>query len=90
MDSFVCDKCGKKFTAKTNLTRHEKTHVHIMLKVEQEGERLNKTLNELEDRLLHIKHKPTRYFQVIRDLENKHFNDNNHFKTNSRKRKLSV
>ena len=26
MDSFVCDKCGKKFTAKTNLTRHEKTH----------------------------------------------------------------
>ena len=34
--------------------------VHIMLKVEQEGERLNKQLNELEDNLHHIKHKPTR------------------------------
>ena len=61
MDSFVCDKCGKKFTAKTNLTRHEKTHT-----------------------------KENQLIQLIRDLENKHFNDQNHFKTNKRKRKLSI
>ena len=62
-----------------------------MLKVEQEGERLNKQLNELEERLLHIKHKPTRYFQLIRDLENKNFSDKNNFQTTNKiKRKLST
>ena len=63
---------------------------HIMLKVEQEGERLNKELNELEDRLLHIKHKPTRYFQLIQDLQNKIYRDKSTFETNKRKRKLSI
>ena len=46
-----------------------------MLKVEQEGERLNKELNEIEGKLVHIKDKPLRYFQVIRDLENKLFSN---------------
>ena len=64
--------------------------VHIMLKVEQEGERLNKQLNELEDNLLHIKHKPTRYFQLIRDMENKIFSNKKFFKDNARKRKMSL
>ena len=53
-----------------------KTHVgekmvHVMLKVEQEGERLNKVLNEIENKLVHITNKPTRYFQMIRDLRTK-------------------
>ena len=53
-----------------------KTHVgekmvQVMLKVEQEGERLNKVLNEIENKLVHITNKPTRYFQMIRDLRTK-------------------
>ena len=58
-----------------------------MLKVEQEGERLNKELNELETKLIHIKDKPTRYFQLIRDLEN-FFCDRSFFETKKRKRKI--
>ena len=61
-----------------------------MLKVEQEGERLNKQLNELEVGLVHIKDKPTKYFQLIRDYENKIFTDKSLFQTNKRKRKLSM
>ena len=64
--------------------------VHIMLKVEQEGERLNKQLNELEVGLVHIKDKPKKYFQLIRDYENKIFTDKSLFQTNKRKRKLNL
>ena len=56
----------------------------------QAGEPLNKQLNEQEDRLKHIKHKPTRYFQMIRDYENTLYTDKSHFETKKRKRKLSV
>ena len=133
MGAFVCELCGKEFTARSNLSRHQRSHknetfscdkcnfsshtkrslnehtdrVHssvlypcdqcaksftckqnLKIHAEQEGERLNKELNELEDRLLHIKHKPTRYFQLIRDLENKIYSDKSTFQTNKRKRKL--
>ena len=59
-----------------------------MLKVEQEGERLNKVLNEIENKLVHITNKPTRYFQMIRDLENKILSDHTYFEKQSRKWKL--
>ena len=63
--------------------------VHIMLKVEQEGERLNKVLNEIETKLIHIKDKPTRYFQLIRDLENKIFSDRSLFETRKRRQQIN-
>ena len=63
----------------------EQRLVHIMLKVEQEGERLMKELNELENKLTHIKHKPTRYFNLIRDWDNKVFCDRTYFETKKRK-----
>ena len=56
-----------------------------MLKVEQEGERLMKDLNELENKQTHIKHKPTRYFNLIRDWDNKVFCDRTYFETKKRK-----
>ena len=66
----------------------EQKMVHIMLKVEQEGERLNKVLNEIETKLVHITNKPARYFQMIRDLENKILSDQTYFEKHPRRRKL--
>ena len=59
-----------------------------MLKVEQEGDRLNKILKEIETKLIHIKDKPTRYFQMIRDLENKTFCDQTYFQTKEEKKTI--
>ena len=57
--------------------------------MEQEGERLNKELNEIEAKLVHIKNKPFRYFQVIRDLENKIFSNRKYFETRKRNKKTN-
>ena len=43
-------------------------------------------VNELESKVIHIKDKPTRYFQMIRDLENREYSDNTYFQTKKRKR----
>ena len=64
--------------------------MHVMLKVKQEGERLNKVLNDLESKLVHIKDKPTRYFQMIRDLENREFSDKTCFQSKKRKRQIAL
>ena len=87
-NSMKCDYCESTFSSKSKLKHHtlkcmcvlpkqirEQKMVHIMMKVEQEGERLNKVLNEIENKLVQIKNKPTRYFQMIRDLENKILSD---------------
>ena len=42
-----------------------------MLKVEQEGERVNKVLNEIETTLIHMKKKPLRYFLLLKTYENR-------------------
>ena len=53
MAAFVCDKCGKEFTAKTNLTRHSKTHTTETFACGQcDGSYKNKRgLQEHEDRV---------------------------------------
>ena len=96
-----CDYCESTFSSKSKLKHHtlkcmcvlpkqirEQKMVHIMMKVEQEGERLNKVLNEIENKLVQIKNKPTRYFQMIRDLENKILSDHTYFEKQPRRRKL--
>ena len=42
-----------------------------MLKVEQEGERINKVLNEIETTLIHMKKKSLRYFILLKTYENR-------------------
>ena len=42
-----------------------------MLKVEQEGERINKVLNEIETNLVHMKKKSLRYFILLKTYENR-------------------
>ena len=96
-NSMKCDYCESTFSSKSKLKHHtlkcmcvlpkqirEQKMVHIMMKVEQEGERLNKVLNEIENKLVQIKNKPTRYFQMIRDLENKILSDHTYFEKKSR------
>ena len=58
------------------------------MKVEQEGERLNKVLNDIENKLVQIKNKPTRYFQMIRDLKNKILSDDTYFEKKIKKEEI--
>ena len=51
-----------------------------MLKVEQEGERINKVLNEIETTLIHMKKKSLRYFILLKTYENRLMTSKKNFK----------
>ena len=59
----------------------EKKSVYKFLQLEQEGERLNKILNELETKYKNIKNKAYRYFKMKEDLENMNYISMEKFKS---------
>ena len=74
MGAFVCEWCGKEFTVRTNLTRHQKSHKMKHSPV------IHVTLLPIQNEV----------WMSMNDLENKIYSDKSTFQTNKRKRKLAI
>ena len=103
---FCCETCGKSYKQKKHMLRHQQSHTkqdhkcntcNSTFKTERnltehmDTSHSNKSYY-LESKLVHIKlkDKPTRYFQMIRDLENLEFSDKTCFQSKKRKRQIAL
>ena len=74
MGAFVCELCGKEFTVRTNLTRHQKSHKNESFTCD------SCNYISLQNEV----------WMSMNDLENKIYSDKSTFQTNKRKRKLAI
>ena len=51
----------------------EQGSVYRMMKIEQQGEKLHKKLNDLDRQFGNIKNKSKRFFYMLRELENGYY-----------------
>ena len=66
------------------IIRNEKGRMYRYLKIEQAGEKIHKRLNELEKMYQSVSSKPTRYYYMLRDIENENLCDFSMFQPKKR------
>ena len=79
LNGYLCNDCGKSFTAKKNMK--EDGDCYKYLKLEQAIERAHHELNELEKQFESVKNKPEKYYLMIKSYKNLQKNDQNITKT---------
>ena len=67
-EEYKCKECNSTFKSHRTLKEH---NMKIHRSETYSCDSCDKELNEIENKLIHVKEKPLRYFQLIRDLEKK-------------------
>ena len=71
LQQHVCEICGKSYAQVMIIRREKPGIINKILRLEQEGEHLHAVINRIERNLTMTLNKSTRYWQVLRDYENK-------------------
>ena len=97
---FCCEICGKSYKQKKHMIRHQQSHT----KQDHKCNTCNSTFKTERNLTEHMDNShsnksyycdqceksPTRYFQMIRDLENREFSDKTCFQSKKRKRQIAL